>query len=151
MSTLATADSDGGSIYATFWRMVYMSVHRHDSSPTGELLTVMTLALLGEAGHRATVSELVELTGLPKSSVARYISRQIKKGFISEVVDSEDRRRRKLTPTEKGRQEEQRIRKHVQEVARLTGTALRGKGESRDPVADLKKILLEINEEPIPS
>ena len=135
---------DIGAIYATFWRMVYMSVHRYDSNTTGELLTVMTIALLRQADYKPTSADLVEITGLPKSSVSRYVSRQMRKGYVTEVVDPEDRRRRRLTPTTKGRKEEQWHQNQTQELARLSSAALRGLGKSKDPVSDLKNILLGI-------
>lgn len=82
MSKSELADLEVGAIYATFWRMVYMSVHRYGSNPTGELLTVMTITLLDKAGYNPTTADLVEITGLAKSNVSRYVSRQIKNGFL---------------------------------------------------------------------
>ena len=144
MSKSTPTDFDIGAIYATFWRMVYMSVHRYDSSPTGELLTVMTIALLHQADYDPTTSDLVEITGLPKTSVARYVSRQMRKGYLTEVVDPRDRRLRHLRPTAKGRKEVQWHQIQTQELARLSSEALRGLGKSKDPVSDLRKILLGI-------
>jgi DNA-binding MarR family transcriptional regulator len=135
---------DIGAIYATFWRMVYMSVHRYDSNSTGELLTVMTIALLRQADYDPTSADLAEITGLPKTSVSRYVSRQMRKGYLTEVVDRQDRRRRRLRATAKGRKDEQWHRKETQDLARLSREALRGLGKSKDPVSDLKKILLAI-------
>jgi DNA-binding MarR family transcriptional regulator len=131
-----------GSIYATFWRMVYMSVHRYDSRPTAELLTVMTIALLHRADYDPTTADLVEMTGLPKASVSRYVSRQMRKGYLTEVVDPQDRRRRLLRATKKGGKDEKWHRAQTQILAHLSDEALRGFGKSRDPVAGLKKILL---------
>ena len=36
------------------------------------------------------------------SSISRYISAQMKSGMVAEVIDPQDRRRRKLVLTEKG-------------------------------------------------
>jgi DNA-binding MarR family transcriptional regulator len=144
MSQLSKTDSEIGSIYATFWRMVYMSVHRYDSRPTGELLTVMTIALLDKAGYNPTVSDLVEITGLRKTNVSRYVSGQIKAGYITEFVDSQDRRRRRLRPTGKGSKEEEWHKRETLEMVQLSSEALRGLGKSKDPVADMKEILLGV-------
>jgi DNA-binding MarR family transcriptional regulator len=144
MSKSTRTNFDIGAIYATFWRMVYMSVHRYGSNPTGELLTVMTIALLHQADYDPTSAELAEITGLPKTSVSRYVSRQMRKGYLTEVVDPQDRRRRRLQPTTKGRKEEQWHQKQTQDLARLSSEALRGLGKSKDPVSDLKNILLGI-------
>jgi len=147
MSKGMSVDSEVGSIYATFWRMIYMTVHRYDSNPTGELLTVMTIALLGKAGYKPTISDLVEITGLQQTSVSRYVSRQIKNGFITEVVDPQDRRRRRLCSTPKGKQEEEWHQHRTLDLARLSDEALRGLGKSEDPVADLTKILMDVRED----
>ena len=147
MSKGMSTDSEVGSIYATFWRMIYMTVHRYDSNPTGELLTVMTIALLDKAGYHPTISELVQITGLQQTSVSRYVSRQIKAGFMTEVVDPNDRRRRRLCPTEKGKVEEEWHQKQTLKLARLSDEALRGLGKSEDPVADLMKILMGVRED----
>ncbi len=144
MSKSTRINLDVGSIYAALWRMIYMSVHRYDSRPTGELLTVMTIALLHQADYDPTTGDLVEITGLAKSSVARYVSRQMKIGYLTEDVDPQDRRLRRLRPTAKGRKEGQWHHNQTQELTRLSSAALRGLGKSKDPAADLKNILLGI-------
>jgi DNA-binding MarR family transcriptional regulator len=147
MSKSANNISDVGSIYATFWRMIYMTVHRYDSNPTGELLTVMTIALLDKAGYHPTISDLVKITGLQQTSVSRYVSRQIRTGYMTEVVDPEDRRRRRLVPTSKGTEEEKWHEDQTLKMARMSSEALSGLGESKDPVADMIKILLGVGED----
>ena len=127
------ADLEVGSIYATFWRMVYMSVHRYDSNPTGELLVVLTILLLNNAGYNPTIRDLIKITGLKPSNVSRYMSRQIKEGFLEEVVDPEDRRRRRLCMTAKGKKEEAWHHKQTLEMARLSSEALHGLGKSKGP------------------
>jgi DNA-binding MarR family transcriptional regulator len=125
-------DEEAGSIYATFWRMIYMSVHRYHSSSTRELLTVMTITLLVKTGHNPTISELTEITGLPKSSLSRYVSRQIKSGFLTEVLDPQDRRRHCLYPTKKGQKEEDWHEKDTLAMVRLTKKVLQSLGTSQD-------------------
>ncbi len=105
MAQISSDDLEIGSMYATCWRMAYMGIHKYDSDPTGELLTTMTLALLDQADCAPTISELSKLTGLAKSNVSRYVSKQIKGGFVEEVIDPEDRRSRRLRPTELGKKE----------------------------------------------
>jgi DNA-binding MarR family transcriptional regulator len=145
MSKSASTDALVGSIYATFWRMVYFGVHKYDSNPTGELLTVMTIVLLDKAGYNPTISELVELTGLAKCNVLRYVSRQIEIGFLTDVINTEDdRRRRRLRLTSKGKTEEEWHQKKTLEISRLSSEALLGVGKTNDPISDLKNILLGI-------
>jgi DNA-binding MarR family transcriptional regulator len=143
---ITSSDLEVGSIYAAHWRMIYMGLHKYDSKPIGELLTVMTIALLDKAGYHPTVSELAEITGLAKSNVSRYITNQMKAGYIVDVITPQDRRRRRLCPTEKGKKEAEWNDKKTLEIARSTGKALQSLGNSKNPVSDLKKILLEVAE-----
>ena len=146
MSKSKSNDALAGSMYATVWRMVYMGVHKYDSNPTGELLTVITIVLLDKAGYNPTISELVELTGLAKSNVTRYVSRQVKNGFLTDIINTEDdRRSRRLRLTSKGKKEEEWHQNQTLDIARLSGEALLGMGNSKDPVSDLRKILLGVN------
>ena len=87
------------AIYALWWGLVQLSVHRYGSHPTGEMLMVLTMVLLDEAGHQPTVTELASLVGLPKSTVSRYVASQMSEGFVEEFIDPGDRRRRRLRPT----------------------------------------------------
>lgn len=144
MSNSASDDSVVGSIYATFWRMIYMGVNRYASYPTGELLVVMTIVLLDMAGYKPTISDLVDITGLNKSNVSRYVSRQIKNGFMTDVINPQDRRRRRYCPTPKGKNEAEWHQSRTLEIARLSSEALHSVSKSKDPVSDLKKILLDI-------
>ncbi len=78
---------------------------RYGSPPMGQALTGMTATILNEMGHAPTVSELCAATGLPKSSISRYISAQMQQGIVREAIDPQDRRRRMLLPTEEGQKE----------------------------------------------
>ena len=142
------ADIEIGSIYAMFWRMLYTAKRRYSSNSTAELLTFMTINLMDQAGYRPTISELVELTGLEKSAVSRYVSGAIEKGFLTEVMGPKDRRLRRLRPTAMGRKIGASHRRKMLETARLSTEALRGKGNSKDPVTDLKDILLDLQGDP---
>lgn len=104
-------------VYVMFWRLVQMAVHRYGSHPTGELLIVLTIVLLDRAGYNPTVTELAEITNLPKSSVSRYVSTEMANGFLEEVIDSRDRRRRLLQPSAQGRAELERHRVEVRDIA----------------------------------
>ena len=103
-------------VYALFWRLVHLSVHRYGSHPTAELLIVLTIMLLDRVGANPTVSELAEITGLPKSSVSRYISNEMRDGFLEETIDPVDRRRRYLSPTSKARKEQQWHLKQIRKI-----------------------------------
>lgn len=143
MRKITNAESEVGAIYAAQWRMIYMGLNKYDSHATGELLTVMTIALLDKAGYNPTVPDLVEITGLKQTTVARYVANQLKAGYIRDVITPQDRRRH-LCPTEKGRKEADWNDKQTLKMARLTSRALRSLGDSKDPVSDLKKILLDV-------
>ncbi len=87
------------------WRVLHMFLARYGSVPLGQLLVGLTATHLNELGQAPTVTELCEATGLPKSSISRYISAQMEQGVVSETIDPEDRRRRMLDQTEAGRRE----------------------------------------------
>jgi DNA-binding MarR family transcriptional regulator len=146
LSGSASTDSEVGAIYATFWRLLFTNVHEYGSTPTGGLLVVMTILLLDRAGYSPTIADLIEIIGLPKTSVSRYVSVQIKNGFLKEDIDPQDRRRRFLRPTPKARKHRKWHQDQTLKLVRLSSDAIRGLGESRHPVSDLKNILLGINE-----
>ncbi len=91
--------------YAIVWRWLLLSVQRYGSLPTGELLAVLTIVVLDRAGYHPTVTDLADITGMPKSSISRYVSDQMSQGFVEEYIDAEDRRRRRLRPTKAAREE----------------------------------------------
>jgi DNA-binding MarR family transcriptional regulator len=80
----------------------------------------MTTIVLNELGRPPTVTDLCEATGLPKSSISRYISSQMTRNMVAEVIDPSDRRRRKLVLTDKGTEERRwqvkQIRKIIEDV-----------------------------------
>ncbi|MBT8442152.1 MAG: MarR family winged helix-turn-helix transcriptional regulator [Gammaproteobacteria bacterium] len=88
-----------------FWRIIHMYMARYGSIPLGQMLVELTTIVLNELGRPPTVTDLCEATGLPKSSISRYISSQMTLGMIAEVIDPNDRRRRKLVLTDKGLEE----------------------------------------------
>ena len=140
MAQINRDDLEAGSIYATCWRMIYMGVHRYNSRPAGELLTVMTIAVLDKAGYAPTVSELADLTGLAKSNVSRYVSRQIDGGFIEEFIDPEDRRRRRLRATNAGISEANWNQRDSLSLARKTRKALSASGKGNSRATNIKNI-----------
>jgi DNA-binding MarR family transcriptional regulator len=104
----------------SFWRIMHMFMSRYGSVPLGQMLVDLTTLVLNELGRPPTVTDLCDATGLPKSSISRYVSAQMKLDMIEEVIDSKDRRRRKLVLTQKGKDERQwqvqQIRKILEEV-----------------------------------
>lgn len=99
-----------------FWRIIHMYMARYGSIPLGQMLVELTTLVLNELGRPPTVTDLCEATGLPKSSISRYISAQMTQGMVAEVIDPNDRRRRKLVLTEKGKDERRWQVKHVKKV-----------------------------------
>ena len=85
--------------------MVHLVIARYGNQPMGQLLVTLTVIFLDERGMQPTLKDLCDATGLPKASVSRYLSWQIKTGLLREVVDPRDRRRRFLTQTAKGKRE----------------------------------------------
>jgi len=135
------ADLELNDVYVMFWRLVQLAVHRYGSHPTGELLIVLTIVLLDGAGYNPTVTELAEITNLPKSSVSRYVSTEMSNGFLEEVIDPRDRRRRLLRPTELARSEQQWHREQVRQIAKLRRAALVGDESAARPGTALMEVL----------
>ncbi len=107
MSPAEEHELDVVYLYATFWRMVSLAVHRYGSAPSGQLLIVLSLIILDRYGYQPTVTELADITQLPKSSVSRYVAAEMNAGMLEEFIDPHDRRRRRLRPTAKAKSEQQ--------------------------------------------
>jgi DNA-binding MarR family transcriptional regulator len=88
-----------------FWRILHLITSRYGNYPMGQTLVALTMVFLNERGMPPTLTDLCEATGLPKASVSRYVSWQIREGLCEEHVDPEDRRRRLLVQTNKGQEE----------------------------------------------
>ncbi len=99
-----------------FWRIMHLYMSRYGSIPIGQMLVELTTVVLNELGRPPTVTDLCDATGLPKSSISRYISTQMKADMVAEVIDPQDRRRRKLVLTEKGKDERRWQVKHVRRI-----------------------------------
>jgi|GEM_PF-1762621 len=99
-----------------FWRIMHLYMSRYGSIPIGQMLVELTTIVLNELGRPPTVTDLCEATGLPKSSISRYISAQMKANMVSEVIDPQDRRRRKLVLTEDGMDERRWQVKQVRKI-----------------------------------
>lgn len=106
MPPTADRELDIVYLYATFWRMLSVAVHCYGSAPTGELLVVITMVILDRYGYQPTVTELADITQLPKSSISRYVASQMNAGMLEEFIDPHDRRRRRLRPTARAREEQ---------------------------------------------
>jgi DNA-binding MarR family transcriptional regulator len=126
------------------WRVLQMFLSRYGSAPLGQLLVSMTTIVLNELGRAPTVTELCEATGLPKSSISRYISAQMEKGLIDESIDPQDRRRRMLRITEKGkadrRSQIQQLRKIMEDVCEWDQARAAGELESEDELEAMKTV-----------
>ncbi len=99
-----------------FWRIMHLYMSRYGSIPLGQMLVELTTVVLNELGRPPTVTDLCESTGLPKSSISRYISAQMTANMVAEVIDPQDRRRRKLVLTETGKDERRWQVKQVRKI-----------------------------------
>lgn len=142
MADYPITDSGSGAVYAMFWRLMEMSVHRYGSFPTGQLLIVLTIMLLDRADYHPTVGELAEITRLPKSTVSRYVSAEMNNGYLEERIDPEDRRRRRLHPTDRAREEQVAHQQDVRDIAKSCVSVYRGEVCNEDQGNAIKKILL---------
>ncbi|MFQ5634028.1 MAG: helix-turn-helix domain-containing protein [Gammaproteobacteria bacterium] len=128
-----------------FWRIMHMYMSRYGSIPLGQMLVELTTVVLNELGRPPTVTDLCDATGLPKSSISRYISAQMTQGVVSEVIDPNDRRRRKLVLTVKGADERRWQVKHVRKVledVRAWDEKHLASGNSLDPDLEFERMKL---------
>jgi DNA-binding MarR family transcriptional regulator len=128
MNTASVLDEESVLPYAFIWRFLHLTQTRYGSAPVGEVLVVLTIMLLDDQGYHPTVTDLADVTGLPKSSVSRYVSAEMSAGFLEEYIDPEDRRRRRLRPTAKGQKERRWQRAEVlamYQLADKTGRQIR--------------------------
>lgn len=88
-----------------FWRILHLITARYGNHPMGQTLVALTMVFLNEQGLPPTLTDLCEATGLPKATVSRYVSWQIREGLCEEHIDPADRRRRLLIQTAKGKGE----------------------------------------------
>ncbi len=143
MNDWRLSEEQVSAMYASFWRYLDLFVHRHGSIPTGALLMVVTIILLERVDYHPTITELAEITRLPKSTLSRYVSVQLNNGFIEEVIDPEDRRRRLLRVTDKAKQEMEWNEDQFREIT-VKGTKMfRDHQFSENGASDLKKLLVD--------
>jgi DNA-binding MarR family transcriptional regulator len=125
------------------WRIMHLYMARYGSIPMGQMLVSMTTIILNELGRSPTVTDLCEATGLPKSSISRYISAQMEQGVVMEVIDPTDRRRRKLVLTDAGKTERKwqikQIRKILESACAWDKKVAESGGEPA-PEAELRKM-----------
>jgi DNA-binding MarR family transcriptional regulator len=135
-----------GGQMAIFWRILHLLTARYGNHPMGQLLVALTMVFLNERGMPPTLTDLCEATGLPKASVSRYVSWQLSEGLVKETIDPEDRRRRFLVQTRKGKSEWRwqttQLEKLFSEVGELD-TKLREEGDQRD-AADILELMKEL-------
>jgi DNA-binding MarR family transcriptional regulator len=126
-----------------FWRIMHMFMARYGSIPLGQMLVDLTTVVLNELGRPPTVTDLCEATGLPKSSISRYVSAQMSQDLITEIIDPEDRRRRKLVLAEKGQAERQwqikEIRGILEEVKSSDAKRISGQADL-DPDLEFERM-----------
>jgi DNA-binding MarR family transcriptional regulator len=133
---------------AIFWRTLHLLIGRYGNNPMGELLVALTIVFLNESGVPPTMTDLCEATGLPKSSVSRYVTAQINEGFITEEIDPNDRRRRFLLQTAKGKKEwlwQMTQLEKMHKTISLEDNAARTEG-FRDSAESLMEKMIELTE-----
>jgi DNA-binding MarR family transcriptional regulator len=123
MSKWDITENQLGSVYGAFWRLMDLSVHRYGSHPTGKLYIVLTIMMLDRVDYHPTVGELAEIVRLPKSTVSRYVSAEMNSGYLEEVIDPDDRRRRRLHLTSIAREEGQWHQGQIRQITELSSTA----------------------------
>ena len=128
-------------VYAMFWRLLHLNVNRYGSSPSGQLLLVLTIVLLDDANYYPTVSELAEITAQPKSTVSRYVSTLMNMGYVEEKIDPRDGRRRLLHWSESAQKGRAKLEEEVGEIAKAMRVAFPNEKAGDRPGVELKNLL----------
>jgi len=116
----------------------------------------LTMAFLHNRGMNPTLTDLCRATGLPKATVSRYVSWQLKQGLSKEVIDPQDRRRRVLMRTEKGQAawnwQIKKVDKLFVDIKKQSETfhSTGGKFESSGLLEIMKRITREVQLEKLP-
>ena len=71
-----------------FWRIMHLYMSRYGSIPIGQMLVELTTTVLNELGRPPTVTDHCDATGLPKSSISRYVSAQMSRDMVAEIIES---------------------------------------------------------------
>ncbi len=124
-----------------FWRILHLITARYGNYPMGQTLVALTMVFLNEQGLPPTLTDLCEATGLPKASVSRYVSWQLREGLCEEHIDPADRRRRLLIQTEKGKAEWEW---QIKELNKVFADAVKAYRESLKRGGMPAKLLLDI-------
>ncbi len=130
---------------AACWRILHMMTSSYGSHPTGQIVIALTLAILHRTGYLPTANEITAATGISKSNVSRYITWQLKKGLIEEIIDPSDRRLRRLQQTEKGRVEMEWLDSQLDNVWHET-SGMAERMDKQQAKADPEKILERMTE-----
>ena len=148
MNSFQNDDPELAIPYALIWGWLHLANHRYGTMPSGHMQVTVTLILLNALGYHPTVTELAEITGLAKSNVSRYVTSEMKAGFLEEYIDKNDRRRRKLRPTAKAGPELIWQQERVRKIYDLVRSQYESKQaiESEDFISLIKKLRAITNE-----
>ena len=107
MSDARTASDERETIVriADCWQILNMMTSNFGGLPSGQIVTALTIDIFQRNDYSPTVMELCQATGLPSSSISRYVNWQLSEGYLEEVIDPDDRRLRRLIQTKKGKAE----------------------------------------------
>ena len=120
---------------------------------TGEADEILAAFGFGRAHHRViyfvgrnpgiTVNQLLAILKITKQSLSRVLGQLIDEGFVEQLIDEKDRRRRMMWLTEKGQQLESRL---TEAQSRRISKAFAGAGP--EAIKGFRNILRNIiNEE----
>ena len=134
---------------AIFWRVLNLIIGSYGNYPAGQVLVALTMVFLHDRDMNPTLTDLCKATGLPKATVSRYVSWQLSEGLAEEAIDPNDRRRRVLMRTDKGREAMRWQRDQMRELFKEAGkldAAFRVEGghvDAEDMLASMKRLTIQ--------
>jgi DNA-binding MarR family transcriptional regulator len=105
---------------ANCWQILNMMTSNYGDLPTGQIMVALTIDVFHRNDYLPTATELRQATGLPSSSVSRYVDWQLSEGYLEEIIDPDDRRLRRLMQTKKGAAEMAWLNGELEQVGRTS-------------------------------
>ncbi len=105
---------------ANCWQILNMMTSNYGDLPTGQIMVALTIDIFHRNDYSPTIMELRRATGLPSSSVSRYVDWQLSEGYLEETIDPDDRRSRRLIQTKKGMAEMAWLNSELERVGRTS-------------------------------
>ena len=102
------------------WRLIDYYLHTVGNGVLAQHHVNTTMLVMHVKEWYPTVQDLVRITGVNRSAVSRYVAELIREGLVAETIDPDDRRRRLLIPTAKGKEKNRQVVEFIKDSLQRT-------------------------------